>query len=34
MVELANDLENIANDIGGENIAACVVEPIAGSTEF
>ena len=30
--ELANDLENIANDIGGENIAACVVEPIAGST--
>ena len=30
--ELANDLENIANEIGGENIAACVVEPIAGST--
>ena len=31
-VELADDLENIANEIGGENIAACIVEPIAGST--
>lgn len=30
--ELANDLERIAMNIGGENIAACIVEPIAGST--
>ena len=30
--ELADDLEKIANNIGGENIAACIVEPIAGST--
>ena len=31
-VELADDLEKIAGVIGGENIAACIVEPIAGST--
>ena len=31
-VELADDLERIANNFGGENIAACIVEPIAGST--
>jgi len=31
-IELADDLENIANEIGGDNIAACVVEPIAAST--
>ncbi len=30
--ELADDLETIAQKIGGENIAACIVEPIAGST--
>tara|TARA_Y100000590_G_scaffold430308_1_gene543790 strand:+ start:4094 stop:5434 length:1341 start_codon:yes stop_codon:yes gene_type:complete len=30
--ELANDLERIAMNIGPENIAACIVEPIAGST--
>ena len=30
--ELANDLERIATNFGGENIAACIVEPIAGST--
>jgi len=29
---LADDLERIAANIGGENIAACIVEPIAGST--
>ena len=29
---LADDLERIAGNIGGENIAACIVEPIAGST--
>ena len=29
---LAEDLERIAANIGGENIAACIVEPIAGST--
>ena len=29
---LADDLERIAMNIGGENIAACIVEPIAGST--
>jgi len=31
-VELAEDLERIAANFGGENIAACIVEPIAGST--
>ena len=31
-VELANDLERIASNFGSENIAACIVEPIAGST--
>ena len=31
-VELAEDLERIAINFGGENIAACIVEPIAGST--
>ncbi|MBI29692.1 MAG: Beta-alanine--pyruvate aminotransferase [Alphaproteobacteria bacterium MarineAlpha5_Bin11] len=31
-VELADDLDRIAMNIGGENIAACIVEPIAGST--
>ena len=30
--ELADDLEVIAKKLGGENIAACIVEPIAGST--
>ena len=30
--ELANDLERICANFGGENIAACIVEPIAGST--
>src|SRR6056300_867128 len=29
---LANDLETICANFGGENIAACIVEPIAGST--
>ena len=29
---LANDLEAICANFGGENIAACIVEPIAGST--
>ena len=29
---LADDLERIAANIGGVNIAACIVEPIAGST--
>ena len=29
---LADDLERIAGHIGGENIAACIVEPVAGST--
>ena len=29
---LADDLERIAMNIGGENIAACIVEPVAGST--
>jgi len=29
---LADDLENICQNFGGENIAACIVEPIAGST--
>ncbi len=31
-VELADDLERIAMNIGPENVAACIVEPIAGST--
>ena len=30
--DLAEDLERIAANFGGENIAACIVEPIAGST--
>ena len=30
--DLADDLERIAANIGPENIAACIVEPIAGST--
>ena len=30
--ELANDLERIATNFGAENIAACIVEPTAGST--
>ena len=30
--ELANDLERIATNFGAENIAACIVEPMAGST--
>ena len=30
--ELANDLERIALNFGSENIAACIVEPISGST--
>ncbi len=29
--ELADDLERIATNFGGENIAACIVEPTAGS---
>ena len=29
---LADDLERIAANIGPENIAACIVEPVAGST--
>ncbi len=31
-VELAEDLERICMNFGSENIAACIVEPIAGST--
>jgi len=31
-VEMAEDLERLATNFGGENIAACIVEPIAGST--
>ncbi len=31
-VELADDLERICTNFGAENIAACIVEPIAGST--
>jgi beta-alanine--pyruvate transaminase len=31
-VELANDLERICANFGSENISACIVEPIAGST--
>ena len=30
-VELADDLERIATNFGGENIAACIVEPTSGS---
>ena len=30
--ELANDLERICANFGAENIAACIVEPVAGST--
>ena len=30
--EIANDIERICTNFGGENIAACIVEPIAGST--
>ena len=30
--EIANDLERICTNFGAENIAACIVEPIAGST--
>ena len=32
--ELANDLERICANFGGENIAACIVEPVAGSTDL
>ena len=31
-VEIADDLERICMNFGSENIAACIVEPIAGST--
>ena len=31
-VEMANDLERICTNFGSENIAACIVEPVAGST--
>ena len=31
-IELANDLERICTNFGAENIAACIVEPISGST--
>ena len=31
-VELAEDLERICMNFGAENIAACIVEPVAGST--
>ena len=30
--EIANDLERFCENFGGENIAACIVEPVAGST--
>ena len=30
--EIANDLERICSNFGSENISACIVEPIAGST--
>ena len=30
--EIANDLERFATNFGAENIAACIVEPTAGST--
>ena len=31
-VEMADDLERICTNFGSENIAACIVEPVAGST--
>ncbi len=31
-MELADDLERICMNFGAENIAACIVEPVAGST--
>lgn len=31
-VELADDLERFCQTLGGQNIAACIVEPVAGST--
>ncbi len=31
-VELAEDLERFCWSLGGQNIAACIVEPVAGST--
>ena len=31
-VEMAEDLERICANFGSENIAACIVEPVAGST--
>jgi len=31
-IEMAEDLERICTNFGSENIAACIVEPIAGST--
>ncbi len=31
-MEMAEDLERICTNFGSENIAACIVEPIAGST--
>ena len=31
-VEMADDLERICINFGAENIAACIVEPVAGST--
>ena len=31
-IEMAEDLERICANFGSENIAACIVEPIAGST--
>ena len=31
-VEMAEDLERICMNFGSENIAACIVEPVAGST--
>ena len=30
--EMAEDLERICMNLGSENIAACIVEPVAGST--
>ena len=32
-VEMAEDLERLATNFGGENIAACIVEPIAGDQQ-
>ena len=32
VVSTSDDLETICQNFGGENIAACIVEPIAGST--